>query len=50
MKYKLRGCSNRMQGIILEYILGKPIWESFFEQILYTQITVGRIITMALGR
>jgi hypothetical protein len=29
------------------HILGKPIWESFFEQILYTQITVGCILTMA---
>ena len=50
MKYKLLGCSNRIQGIILVHISGKHVWEFFFEQILNTQITVGRIITMALGR
>ena len=50
MKYKLRGSSNRIQGIILVHISGKPIWEIFFEQIWNTQITVGRIITMALER
>ena len=33
MKYKLRGCSNKIQRIILVHISGKTIWD-FFEQIL----------------